>query len=180
MKKLVFSFVLMLMSIAAHAEIWYYLPSGESPESSGGIGHYVIIVIKDNSGQLWRIEERKDNVIKNLSHNINYYINSFNNGSHKEPDRQAWDSYISVYTTPPIIKGEYNENKIFSGDLTFYKINVLERTAKCIVVNDGANKLAISLDYKTCVRIYHTGSHIYHSSVPGDRFVVRRNVDDLF
>ena len=112
----------MLMSIAATAEIWYYFPSGQSPESSGGVLEMVIIVIKDNSGQLWLIRERKDEVKAKLSRNINYYVDSFNRGSHQEPSRQAWDSYVPPFMTPPVIQGEYNENKIFSGNLTFYKI----------------------------------------------------------
>ena len=179
MNKVLFSLILMLMSIAAKAEIWYYLPSGQSPESSGGVLEMVIIVIKDNSGQLWLIRERKDEVKAKLSRNINYYVDSFNRGSHQEPSRQAWDSYVPPFMTPPVIQGEYNENKIFSGNLTFYKKKVLEKTGKCIVVDDGSNKLAISLDYKTLVVMY-IGSHRYYSSIPGERFVVRRNVDDYF
>ena len=107
--------------MTAHAEIWYYIESGKSPESNEGFAN---VLVRDNSGQLWLIRERKDEVKAKLSRNINYYVDSFNRGSHQEPSRQAWDSYVPPFMTPPVIQGEYNENKIFSGNLTFYKKKV--------------------------------------------------------
>lgn len=112
--------------------------------------------------------------------NIDFYVDAFNKGSHQEPSKPAYSSFLTVYTAPPIIPGRYDENIVFSGDLEFHKLGILEKTAKCYVVKDGTTKSAISLDFKTLVIDCDKENPRYYTSVPGDRFVVRRNADDLF
>lgn len=66
--------------MTAHAEIWYYIQSGKSPESNEGFAY---VLVRDNSGQLWLAFQEVYVLKNNLLKNRNYYVDAFNRGSHQ-------------------------------------------------------------------------------------------------
>ena len=163
MNKILFSLILMLMSIAAQAEIWYYIPAGQSPKGGGGLENPVYIVIKDNNGQLWGTLETKTQFKEFVAENLNWYIEEFNS-----PQKDEWSD---------------DDHKCSQHFKDFWKISIKERTAKYFILfarNWGRGKCALSLDFKTLIMNADKEVPCYYQSVPIERFVVRRNVDDLF
>lgn len=175
MKKIFFSLVMLLISMTAKSEIWYYLESGLSPEGNDG---YVYVVIKDNSGQLWMHKELIGTLKQCLLDNQNHYIDAFNTGSH-----MSAGSYDFVYEA--FSKPKYFEDRIFNYKLKVYfsKLTILERTKKSYVVEDkysSYTKYAISFDFGTMIKDCDKVNPLYYTSIPVDRFIVRRSIDDLF
>ena len=169
---------MLLISMTAKSEIWYYIDSGHSPEESN---IQVTIVIKDNSGQLWSYSEPISTLKQNLLNNRDYYIDAFNKGTHKIDD-----GYYSSVFGKQLLQPTYDENKILSPMLRSYgffaRLIVLEKTEKSYVVEDSFShgKIAFSFDFKTMVGGCDKVNPIYCTSVPVDRFIVRRSIDDLF
>ena len=72
-------------------------------------------------------------------------------------------------------------------NLIFQRLIILQRTQKSIVcktstVNDWdiSFKYAFSLDLKTMVHNPDNVNPLYYTSIPVDKFIVRRSIDDLF
>lgn len=166
MKKFFLSIVLVLLSVTAHAEIWYYIKSGTSPESNEGSAY---VLVRDNSGQLWLAFQYVYVLKNNLLKNRNYYVDAFNRGSHR----------IFQFTT-----SVYDEHRLYCyGSWSFSRYALSERTAKCYIMKstDGSNaSFALGLDYKTLIFGYDSVNPAYYTSIPVDCFIVRKNVDDLF
>lgn len=176
MKKILLCAVMMLVCIVAQAEVYYYIESGTSPESSNGS---VQVIVKDNSGQLWILAyEDISSLRQNLLNNRNFYVDLFNKGSHIEPVRTL------PFTGSYVAGGTYHENIIFNGNKIFHRMILLEKTQKCYVLQSDYSffnkKDALSFDYKTLIHDCDKVSPSYYTSVPVDRFIVRRSVDDLF
>lgn len=162
--------------MTAKSEVWYYLESGHSPEESGIYGY---IVIKDNSGQLWLYLESIHTLRQNLLNNRNYYIDAFNKGVYVQL------SGGFIVNGKQVLEPTYDKNRITSHPMLntwLCRLIVSEKTKKSYVMEDGYNhlKYAFSFDFKTmiknCDRVYPT----YYTSIPVDRFIVRRSIDDLF
>ncbi len=170
MKKIFFSLVMLLISMTAKSEIWYYILSGHSPEESNIT---VDIVIKDNSGQLWRTFEDIQTFKQHLLNNRDYYIDAFNKGTHTG----GGDPFFGVpsYT---------DENQIFSPMIqyAFSRLIFLKKTEKSYVLKDSkiGTQYAFSFDFETMIQDCNRVNPVYHTSVPVDRFIVRRSIDDLF
>lgn len=181
MKRILFVLVFLVAFIEVKADIWYYIQSGHSPEESNATVH---IVIKDNSGQLWMVGDLTTTNVKScLLKNRNFYIDTFNQGTHVEPTQ------YSVFGTK-INDATYRENMVFTkySDLIFYRLIVLERTQKSFVCKKDYSgsgfllnqKYAFSLDFKTMVEKPDAISPLYYTAISVDKFIVRRNIDDLF
>lgn len=180
MKKYLLSLVLALLSVTAHSEIWYYINSGHEPETYNG---QVRIVIRDNNGQLWQEIFKADEVRNYLLRDRNFFINLFNSsivgGKHDANGYPVTDPYGKPY---------YRSYARFG---YFHKLVVQKRTSKCNVLQEwylnGLNgigclpeRIAISLDYKTYIYNCEVANPVYFVSVPVERFIVRKSVDDLF
>lgn len=167
MKKFFLSIVLALLSMTAHAEIWYYIQSGKSPESNEGFAY---VLVRDNSGQLW-LALQEVYILKNkLLKNRNYYADAFNRGSH-----QTFDCLTN--------RSVYNEHNMYcAGGLIFFRYALSERTAKCYIMKstEFTQPFALGLDYKTLIFRFMSVNPDYYTSVPVDRLIVRKSVDDLF
>lgn len=168
MKKFFLSIVLALLSMTAHAEVWYYIQSGKSPESDEGFAY---VLVRDNSGQLWLAFQEVYVLKNNLLKNRDYYVDAFNRGSH-----QTFEWLTNRFV--------YDEHHIYCGGTrTFSRYALLERTAKCYIMKttDGINSsFALGLDYKTLIFRYDSVNPVYYTSIPVDRLIVRKSVDDLF
>lgn len=165
MKKFFLSIVLALLSMTAHAEIWYYIQSGKSPESNEGFAY---VLVRDNTGQLWLALQEVYILKNNLLKNRNYYADAFNRGSH-----QTFDCLTN--------RSVYDEHHIYcGGNMTFCRYVLLERTAKCFIMKSTSTSFALGLDYKTLIFQYNSVTPNYYTSIPVDRLIVRKSVDDLF
>lgn len=181
MKKLLLIITFLVMTIVAKAQVMYFIPSGHSPEENN---ISVDIVVKDNSGQLWKTMVYIVTLKKNLLANRNYYVDAFNTGTHTIP--ATYLPFIGTQSSP----ARYDENTIVSKhdtNLIFQRLIILQRTQKSIVcktstVNDWdiSFKYAFSLDLKTMVHNPDNVNPLYYTSVPVDKFIVRRSIDDLF
>lgn len=181
MKKLLFIITFLVMTIVAKAQVMYFIPSGHSPEENN---ISVDIVVKDNSGQLWRTMVHINTLKKNLLANRNYYVDAFNTGTHTIP--ATYLPFIGTQISP----ARYDENTILSKhdkNLIFRRMIILQRTQKSIVCKTSTDndwvisfKYAFSLDFKTMVQDPDEVNPSYYTSIPVDRFIVRRSIDDLF
>lgn len=162
--------------MSAKAEIWYYLPSGVSPESSNT---YVTVIIKDNSGQLWHYLEPISTLKQNLLNNRDYYIDAFNKGKYAQTEELA-ASGLQIYLKPSYDKNKMSSPMLSGGWIT--RLIVLEKTQKTYVLEESFShhKYAFSFDFKTMVQNCDKVNPTYYTPVPVDRFIVRRSVDDLF
>ena len=172
MKKLLLIITFLVMTIVAKAQVMYFILSGHSPE-------------ENNSGQLWMCSSTYISTLKqNLLANRNYYVDAFNTGTHTIP--ATYLPFIGTQISP----ARYDENTIVSKhdtNLIFRRLIILQRTQKSIVCKttkasdlDISFKYAFSLDFKTMVQNPDNVNPLYHTSVPVDRFIVRRSIDDLF
>lgn len=181
MKKLLLIITFLVMTIVAKAQVMYFISSGHSPEENN---ISVYIVVKDNSGQLWNTMVYINTLKKNLLANRNYYVDAFNTGTHTIP--ATYLPFIGTQSSP----ARYDENTIVSKhdtNLRFQRLIILQRTQKSIVcktstVNDWdiSFKYAFSLDFKTMVQDPDEVNLSYYTSIPVDKFIVRRSIDDLF
>ena len=182
MKKLLLIITFLVMTIVAKAQVMYFIPSGHSPEENN---ISVDIVVKDNSGQLWMCSSTYISTLKqNLLANRNYYVDAFNTGTHTIP--ATYLTFIGTQISP----ARYDENTILAKhdtNLIFQRLIILQRTQKSIVCKTTkasdlgiSFKYAFSLDFKTMVQNPDNVNPLYHTSVPVDRFIVRRSIDDLF
>lgn len=181
MKKLLLIITFLVMTIVAKAQVMYFISSGHSPEENN---ISVYIVVKDNSGQLWNTMVYINTLKKNLLANRNYYVDAFNTGTHTIP--ATYLPFIGTQSSP----ARYDENTIVSKhdtNLRFGRLIILQRTQKSIVcktstVNDWdiSFKYAFSLDFKTMVQEPDEVNPSYYTSIPVDKFIVRRSIDDLF
>ena len=111
-------------------------------------------------------------------------VDAFNTGTHTIP--ATYLPFIGTQSSP----ARYDENIIVAkhdNSLIFNRLIILQRTQKSIVCKTTtANglgisfKYAFSLDFKTMVQNPDAVNPLYHTSIPVDRFVVRRSIDDLF
>lgn len=183
MKKFFLSIVLALLSMTAHAEIWYYIQSGNEPEAYIGP---IIVVVRDNNGQLWRTDTALKNIQSILLRikNKNYYIDVFNSGI----VGGTWDRNGDPVAVP---NGDDPYTRYCKHSVLFRRLDVEQRTSKCYVLNQPytrfngqicyfEHKIALSLDYKTLVYNCEDAHPVYYTSVPIERFIVRKSVDDLF
>lgn len=164
--------------MTAKSEIWYYLESGHSPEESGQFV-FVRIVIKDNSGQLWLYSESIDKIKQNLLNNRNYYIDAFNKGTYVQL------SGGFILNGKQIVEPTYDKNRMTSHpmlDTWLKRLIVSEKTEKCYVMENVSDhqKYAFSFDFETMIKNCDRVNPVYYTSVPVDRFIVRRSIDDLF
>lgn len=181
MKKLLFFITFLVMTIVAKAQVMYFIPSGHSPEENN---IYVDIVVKDNSGQLWKTTVWSGTLKNNLLANRNYYVDAFNTGTHTIPA-----TYLP-FTGTQYSPARYDENIIVSKhdtNLKFERLIILQRTQKSIVCKTSrvdimaiSDKYAFSLDFKTMVQNPDKVNPSYYTSILVDRFIVRRSIDDLF
>lgn len=190
MKKFFLSIVLALLSMTAHAEIWYYVQSGCNLENYNGP---VILVIRDNDGYLWTTTQGREQIQNNLLQNQNYYIDLFNtgilNGYHDRngnPVASRKGDPFSPQGSPYCLICRYF--------YSFSRLNVEKKTSKCYVLYNAylcnllyngdptrtRDRNALSLDYKTLIINCQDANPIYYTSVPQERFIVRKSVDDLF
>lgn len=166
----------MLISfLSIRAEIWYYIPAGESPETFNSMA---FIVVKDNGGVLWYRYEDMNKFKNNLLKDNDYYINAFN-----KSDYGVYGGTVSYFG---IVSGNYpksvNYNVREYSSVTFNRL-VLEQTASKCYVYKGADisiKYAFSLDFNTVVHNPEKVNPSYYISYPVEKFIVRRSVDDLF
>lgn len=183
MKKFFLSIVLALLSMTAHAEIWYYVQSGCNLENYNGP---VILVIRDNDGYLWTTTQGREQIQNNLLQNQNYYIDLFNTGvlngyhdSNGNPVASRKGDPFSPQGSPYLLICRH-----FS---SFQRLDVEKKTSKCYVLyyafmdpTRTRRREALSLDYKTLIINCQDANPIYYTSVPQQRFIVRKSVDDLF
>ena len=186
MKKLFLSIVLALLSMTAHAQIWYYIQSGCNVENYKGL---VILVIRDGDGYLWTTTQGHKEIQNNLLKNQNYYINLFNNGilngyhdKNGNPVACRKGDYFSPQGSPYCLICRHYQS--------FSRLDVEKKTSKCYVLYNAflskgdptrnRRRNALSLDYKTLIIDCQDANPIYYTSVPQERFIVRKSVDDLF
>ena len=186
MKKFFLSIVLALLSMTAHAEIWYYIQSGCNLENYNGP---VILVIRDNDGYLWTMYQGRESIQNNLLQNQNYYIDLFNNGilnGYHDKNGMPVASRKGDPFSPPgspyclICRDFYS----------FSRLDVEKKTSKCYVLYDAflcngdptrtKRRNALSLDFETLIHDCQNANPVYYTSVPQERFIVRKSVDDLF
>ena len=158
------------------AQVYYYIPAGRSPEDYNGGWAYVDIVVRDTDGYLWYLSTQVETFKQNLLKNRDYYVDAFNNGSHTGGGSTYNGMYITI-SNPD----KYDENKIYTKAGCFERMIIDEKTAKSYVLTCPHNgQAAISHDFETFVKDCNKVNPRYYTSVPVDRFIVRRSVDDLF
>lgn len=161
---------------SAKAQIWYYIPAGESTETFNGT---VIIIIKDNGNNLWHIREDAYKLKNNLLKDNNYYSNAFNKSKF-----QVTGGLKSIFGIVTMDMGEektdYNVRVLNS--MYFEKLALIQSTSKCYVYKKAYTdiKYAISLDFNTFIDYPDTANPRYYVSCPVEKFIVRRSIDDLF
>lgn len=173
---------LLLLSIViwghvyAKAQVWYYIPAGESSETFNGT---VILIIKDNGNNLWHIRENANTLRNNLLQDNNYYSNAFNKSKYVVTGGST--SIFGIVTMDMGKKKTDYNSKVFNSKY-FEKLALIESTSKCYVYKKNyANiKYAISLDFNTFIDNPEVANPHYYVSCPVEKFIVRRSIDDLF
>lgn len=175
MKKLLASLMLLLFSVGAMAQVWYYVPAGVDPETGEDLA---VIIIKDTGGTLWIYDKSLGAVRNCFLKDNDFYVNAFNYSKiRKRGIGQTPDYNTRVVTHKGI-------------DIYFYKLECKSKNAKCYVYkhtspnpfvrNYTHSDIAISLDFNTLVLFAETATPHYYTSTPEEKFIVRKSVDDLF
>lgn len=171
MKRFLLLGIMIWGCFSAKAQIWYYIPAGESTETFSGM---VFIVIKDNNDVLWHRDEYMNNFKKNLLKDNDYYINTFN--------KSDYATYGGTTLFGNFPKGVNYNVRSFSS-VSFNKLLWEQTTSKCYVYKDAhvpSIKYAFSLDFNTVVHNPEEVNPSYYISCPVEKFIVRRSIDDLF
>ena len=185
MKKLILIFLTCLLTgIDAMAQIWYYIPAGESAESFNGI---VWIVIKNNDGGTWKHAIWANAIRQNLLKDNNYYINAFNNSDYVEnldfsPKGNSGGGFINWDVFKPKEKYNTDIRKSKKYSIQFDRLAFAQKETKCTVYKDTyiSTLYAFSLDFKTMIIDPDKVNPSYYTSCSVKNFIVRKSIDDLF
>lgn len=145
----------LLVSVASMAEDYYYIQSGNNPETYKGP---VIIIITATDGSVWRHWTGATELKSRLLKDNKFYTNAFNNGE------------CNTYGTQ--VFREFKKQGLW---VLFCRLNLDKKRTKCNIYD----RYAISLDFKTMIVDPESASLVYYTSVPKEEFIVRKSVDDL-
>lgn len=178
MKRFLFLLGIMIWGyFSTKAQIWYYIPAGNNPESFNGL---VTIIIKDTGGTLWHKQEWANKLKDNLLKDNDYYSNAFNKSEFVVYDAEYIDSPFGGKVRFKDRSVNYNLRSYSS--INFERLNLIQTTSKCHVYEMTSinNRYAISLDFNTLISNPEKANPSYYVSCPVDKFIVRRSIDDLF
>lgn len=122
------------------------------------------------------VHQLKDHLLKDK----NYYVNAFNKSEYGHDGGPQYNILGEYMNTLPVVVHDYY--RVYgNGEIYFNKLFLVQTRTKCRIYKTHDNyQFAFSLDYNTFIEDFDKANPRYSNSVPLERLIVRKSVDDLF